>query len=748
MPQDTYSPTEEQKKATEKLQERITYLKDARKQNLPGSTHSIEDIWSEVDVEFTPHELSFMNTNKRRFETDQSDGLRSRLVKLGEDENWQSNISSSDFYVKVATAVSVLIDMNPEAVFEAASRKHEKSQLVAYTLWKQSWEVSLARQQMKLYAFNDAKYGFAVGKTYPRIIEQTKNGKRLVKYNDLCRKSFNPWSVWISDTARLGDPYSVNDWYHEVEYDEDGFKQDFTEAEYPEAKFVKPGMYVSYDKGPSADSDKKTNKITVGFYENQVTDKYQVIIPSAGILLYDGALPNDDAMLSLWFSPWTLRDDRSIYGIGIYEIIRNDKVLYDKLSNMTMDQLVLSIYKMFFYKSVETMGENGKMVVTPGGGEPMMDPASISWMNVPGPGPEAWKGMEWQKSLIDENSGVPMQLSGKFGGRTLGQDMQAKETALERLKTPLDFICDALQEEAYLSLSWMKQIYSTPEVLEFVDREDLAASLEEMGMDKEDIATYLQEFDDPRTNGTLMYQTPGETDTETGEVTPGKNRANVYKEIPARLKKGDRDELIESDDRRFFRFGLDLDMGHLDFRGIIRINPQSILRPSKELSKRNDLDLFNLVFPSIQAMAANPSLVPALMPPIKQIIAAYDKDPKDWIDMQYFAGLQSAANQPKDVPPEVKTSLSISLKDILPGMDEAQSQVLEKYLGIKVEPPMFVDAVSGAGNTVASSTGPAATAGGEQTVAPNAKEGISPVADMKSAPTTLGGAIEGATNMV
>jgi hypothetical protein len=43
---------------------------------------------------------------------------------------------------------------------------------------------------------------------------------------------------------------------------------------------------------------------------------------------------------------------------------------------------------MFFHKGVDKLGENGKMVISPGKGEQTMDPQAITWMNVPGPGAE------------------------------------------------------------------------------------------------------------------------------------------------------------------------------------------------------------------------------------------------------------------------------------------------------------------------------------------------------------------------
>ena len=144
---------------------------------------------------------------------------------------------------------------------------------------------------------------------------------------------------------------------------------------------------------------------------------------------------------------------------------------------MTMDQLTLSIYKSFFHKGTDQLGEDGTLRLQAGKGQAVSDPSSIKWLEVPGPGQDAWRGLQYLQDKRDINSGVPQQLAGKFSGKTLGQDLQAKEAALERMKLPLDYLLDALEQEAYLTLSWLSQILSTPEVLEYSDETDLRAAL-------------------------------------------------------------------------------------------------------------------------------------------------------------------------------------------------------------------------------------------------------------------------------
>lgn len=691
-PKKSYNPSPEHKETIDFLSTRISDLKEFRSSKLLNNTKSIEDIWREADAEYQPHELT---SNVRKTLVSEEDGTAARFVKLGQEEGWQSNQASPDFYVKVNTALSILVDQNPEAVFLPAGKKYEKNTALAYANWKNSWEVSGAKQQIKNFIFNMSKYGTGYLRTYPKRIELEKSirteyypdqpekdvyeKKTIVKYNDLCRESMNPWQVWLGEMARPGSYESIDEWYFEKDYSIDAFKQAF--EDYPDAAFACEGQNEGEEKTP-------VKSVTVGFYENDKRDIYAIWIPSVKILIYQSPLPNDDGMLSVITAPWTLRDDRCPYGIGLWEIIRNDSVLYDRLMNMSMDQLVLSIYKMAFYQGTTILGENGQLIIRPGGMEQTANASAITFLEVPGPGGDSWRGLQYLQDRKDNMSGVTQQLSGRFAGKTLGQDVQAKESALERMKSPLDYILDALQQEAFISLSWQKQILSTPEILEYTDLNTLQGALKEMGLADEEITKYLQEANSPQQGTSLVFGSPPD------EAGNQRKFANVYRESQYGLEQDDKGELIESKKNQFYRFGLDLPLHRLEWRGIIRIKPQSVLAPSKELTKRMKLDLFNLTYPAIQGMLAQPQNIPILLPPIKQIVKVYEEDSSDWFNEEELMSLAEAAKQPPPASPPEQPRISISVKFEDLSLD-VQSQVLQKYAGIEPpkppEVPLFVD---------------------------------------------------------
>ncbi len=346
-----------------------------------------------------------------------------------------------------------------------------------------------------------------------------------------------------------------------------------------------------------------------------------ITIPKLNAVLHYCALPNDDGLLSVFDAPWILRNHNSPYGISLWEIIKQKKTLYDKMQNMTMDQLVLSIMKMFFYTGTNNLIGDGKIKIEPGKGVQIVN-GKVDWMDVPGPGKDAFDGMQFLKNGMDDDSGVTPTLQGQVTGQTLGETLAAKEAALKRMKLPVDNIAYAMEQDAYLSLSWMAQVYSTPEVQEFADLKDLAAYNAESGMKPASI-------------------TPGGGfDPLTGAAV-GPFQATSYRELNLPLeKKGDK--LIESRTERFFQIGTDIPVDHLFWRGIFEVLPKSIVAGSEALEKQRKMELFNIMAP---LLVQPPE---AFAKPIEQLIKVNEEDPQDWLPTVWLQFLEQdkAGQQP------------------------------------------------------------------------------------------------------
>jgi hypothetical protein len=316
--------------------------------------------------------------------------------------------------------------------------------------------------------------------------------------------------------------------------------------------------------------------------------------------------------LSCWQTYWTLRQAESLYGIGIYEAIRNDNSMLDRISNMTIDQIILSIYKMGFYQGTERLTETGQIIISPGVLKQALDPKNINWLNVPGPGNEAWQGIELFQKRVDNSSGITDTLTGEVTGKTAFEIAQAKESALKRLKTPLDNICDALEQEGYITVSLMDLIYSIPETYNISDPDLIDAYLKDTKSDPE-----LYERD------------------EQGGFT-----AKVYREFPLNLEEDEEGNLTETAETRFFR----VKPKRLKWEGIINIKPQSILTPSKELDKALEMEMYNMLIP----LFVQPSEL--FSKAAKNIVKLYDKDPKDILPDSWLEETPKESEQPLIVP--------------------------------------------------------------------------------------------------
>lgn len=629
-----YSPKGEELDIKDYLKTRIAVLKDTKKSVLDN--FNFEDIMREADREYQPRFLRDKTNKNFMFVQDELSGLRgSRAVPISgkEGEEWRSDVSEPVLMVKIQTALSILVNQNPEAIFKASSEKFKKSTNFAYALWKRSWNISRARHQLKLFIFDLAKYGWAIGRTYPRQVKRkgevlteldVKNpennkyeSRDIIEFNDVFREKLDPYRTWIDDMTNLTDPWSMDDWYFEKDYSRDSFDREF--GLYANSIYVMDGQPLEdasnkrRGKEQNDETKKRTDIITVGFYESKNKDLYGIWIPKQDIVLYSSPLPNDDKKLSCWWAYWNERDPRTPYGIGLYEIIKHNKVLYDRLVNMSVDQLVMAIYPMLFYSGGTQLAGSGDIAVSPGLIKQKLPGTTIDQINIKYDN-RGFEGAQIISERMDEDTGITQTLQGEIQGKTLGETLHAKEAALKRLNIPLENVAQALEEEAYISLSWMQQVYSTPEVMEFATAEELQSFLQDSG--KQPIETHV------------------EVDDATGQ--PKKYFADFLPVLDLGLDQNNEGNLIESPENRFFRLGVDIKTTDIKWEGKINVQPQSIISPSVELEKQRKTELYNLVTPTVQLMAQSmlggqPQIALALYKPTEQILEINDEKPENWL---------------------------------------------------------------------------------------------------------------------
>jgi len=295
---------------------RITELQEARK-NVFGI--NLESIWRQADKDYVPHQLG--KVGKKVLVQDEELGLASsRRVEVGKD-NWQSDNSIPNPYIKIQTALSLMVSKNPSAVFTPRKSKYEANTMVQKELYKMSWEEAKSLQQLRLFVFNLAKYGWAIARTYPLILKRptrvlmdydpndpTKNiyqNKMSTEYNGVFRENLDPWKSWIDDMSKPNNPFSTRDWCYAKEYSYDTLKEEF--GKYPNFKYIDKGASeeIGDVKGKESKQEYETKDVKIAyFYENRIKDHFVVMVDK--IMLVNEPLPISDPegnkKLSLWHS--------------------------------------------------------------------------------------------------------------------------------------------------------------------------------------------------------------------------------------------------------------------------------------------------------------------------------------------------------------------------------------------------------------------------------------------------------------
>lgn len=603
-----YVRSSDDKAASEMFEDRKQYLKEFR------TGLGIEEIWRAADKAYIPHKIKTANSKKVLVSDDEL-GWRSAPINLNSEDEWQETSVPPNPYIKIQTALGIIVDRNPAAVLNPGKRQYENNTLLMKNLFERSWDIAMSKKVMlKPFVFNAAKYGIGIGRTYPlNITRDVRDLKKYVPddpkkneydnvtytyYDDVFRESLNPWTVWLDDCARVGDPFSSNDVIYFKDYSWLKFKQQFGHLK--NFKHIKPTLRVVDDENGIQDYDKGTHEgksakytTRVWFWENLDMDLL-FIQTDEGVVLVNEPLPQapKNKRLSVYSAPWTMRDDKSPYGIGVYEAMRNDQQLYMKIRNMTMDQLVLSIYREFFYTGTESLEGDGQMRTRPGKGRQVADAKNIKWNEIPAPGIEAWDAQDRQMQRIDDVTGISKSLQGEVTGSTAFEISQARESALKRMKTPLEHITDALEVDAYISCGIIEDMYSVAKIKLIADEK------------------YIEPFE------------LDEYRTVDGErLVEGQHYVREMREIPLKLGRNDDGTLTEKENESFFMLKED----DFPWEGVIRIKGQSIIADSELLERTTTVEMANIIIP---LFAAQREIVEK---PAREIIKAYGKEPEDWL---------------------------------------------------------------------------------------------------------------------
>ena len=151
------------------FQIRKQQLKESRAANFG---YNIENIWREADESYQPGRT--LKSKKKLVENERTE--KSSYAKLQKDA-WRNKEPLNTLFKKVQTAMTVLIDSNPEGVFEPKQKKYQWNTKFISSLYHQTWldPILHSKQELKKFIFNLSKYGFAVGRRYHKYQMREKN---------------------------------------------------------------------------------------------------------------------------------------------------------------------------------------------------------------------------------------------------------------------------------------------------------------------------------------------------------------------------------------------------------------------------------------------------------------------------------------------------------------------------------------------------------------------------------------------
>lgn len=620
----TYSPDGDEKKVRDQF---IT-----RKAELLNSRKNVNGV--DIDARMKKWDIDYFN--------------REANIPASELDPDQKPIAINNAYSKVQTGLSLLIDKNPEYVLEEDHDKYTANKELIRTLGQKSWRNTNSLGQLKLSVFNSAKRGWGCGRTYYKHLEheaeflqgvedgKKKYGKSTVtKVDDVAYMNLDNHNVWIDEEARPEDMYSIRDWMWREVWHIDKVRAMFPKEEYPNMEFVSAGGDTSErvdgnsqeeSNGIGSDRETKVGMTEIFFYENQYDDWF--IVEVNGIMLKWEPLPQNHKRISLVVFPWHLRSAETIYGIGVIEEMERDESLIDRIMNLSMRQLLLSIQPFGFYAGTDDM-EDENFKIKAGTFKRVQNPDAIKWVEIPEGNTKGLETINWLENKEDNRTGINKTIEGEVEsgkGDTAFELGIAREASLKRLKLPLRSIQYGLDWEFKNRIDLIRQVYSTFKVEHLVDPDEIQAYLDETNADPE------------------FYHIEKE-----GEAGKEQFFAKRFRRVKIGVDQDEEGNFVESDEEKFFTIKPEF----LPFEGDVSTKMTSLLVVSEELEKADTLRMSNILIPLFQgSMETN-------LKPVKQILKKFNADPRKWLPEDWLEAEKGKTKETEkaEVPENVQKLL-------------------------------------------------------------------------------------------
>lgn len=562
----------------------------------------------------------------------------------------QRPLAINNAFGKIQTALGILIDADPIYIMEEDNPKYSANREFLKALAEKSIRNTNSMGQFKLSVYNCAKRGWFIGRTFNRRIYNNarflktidKSGraryetKTVTKMDDIAYMNLNNYNAWLDEQTKPEDFLSTRDWMWREVWFIDDLRRTFPVEEFPNMKYVKAGgdtresiqgiftRNTSNRTGISPQASKR-GMTEVFFYENQYSDRF--IVEINNVMVVCEPLPQNNKRLSCVYGTWHLRGDDTPYGIGIVEEMENDEELVDRILNMDMRQLLLTISPMGFFSGTEDF-EDENIRITPGVMRRTLNPKDVTWLQIPPGNGSGQTRIDWLEKKQDDKTGISPTIEGanpESGNMTAFQVGVQREAGLQRLKLPLKSLQYALQQEFYNRISLIQQVYSDFTVEHLSSQEEISNYLDEVKADPE----------------FFFIENEGQPGAE-------KFYAMKYRMASLNVEKSSDGTFTESENTKFFPIKPE----YLAFQGFVTVDESSLLTNSEALQQANTLRMVNMFIPLLQGQPqTNAKLA-------KQLLISFNQDPKDWLPQQWLDFLAGKPTPPPNPAPGAAPGLT------------------------------------------------------------------------------------------
>lgn len=617
-----YSPIGEENKVWKYYKRRKTQLMSAR-QNIHG-----------------------MNMEAEMRRMDKMYFRRWADIPASELDSNQKPLAINNAFGKVQTALGLLVDRNPKYILEEDDPRFSANRALLKALGETSFRRTNSLGQVKLSVFNQAKRGWFVGRTFNRQLMHSAKflksiddkGKKayetriVTKIDDVAYMNLSNFNSWLDEQSKPEDFLSTRDWMWREVWHIDDLKRTFPVKEFPNMKYVSSGgdtretaestytQATTSGSGATSAQAQKPGMTEIFFYENQYDNDTMFLMEANGVMVVWEPLPQHNKRLSCSYGYWHLRSDDTIYGIGVVEEMENDEELIDRILNMDMRQLLLTIAPGGFYSGTEDM-EDENIKITPGVLRRTLDPKNVNWLQIPQGDTTGLDKIAWLERKQEDKTGLSKVIEGGQVETDTGTAFEVglrKESGLKRLRLPLKSLQYALDNEFNNRISLIQQVYSDFDVQHLANQDEINKYLDDV---KKDPAFYYIE----------------------NEGVPGQETffAKKYRREMLNLEQTDAGDYVESENKAFFHIKPEM----LAYTGTATTDISSLLISSDEMEKAGTLRMVNLLAP----LLAGPKETNAKL--AKQLVQSHQKEIQKWLPDDWVDYLSGKKGPPPPVPP-------------------------------------------------------------------------------------------------